>query len=73
MGDIEEGDPRLIQVYDAHRLKKEGTTLHRWDEEYQCDHAPESNVSTDLVTAAVLDGHTLCSRCEWPEGAEEVL
>lgn len=69
----EQNDPRLVQVYDAHRLRKEGTVLHRWDEEYRCSHAPVSNVSTDLTTAAVLDGRTLCSRCEWPEGAEEVL
>jgi hypothetical protein len=66
-------DPRLIKVIDRRDLKESGTTLHRFDDEKGCSHRPDTNTRTDLVTAAVFDGHTLCSRCVWPDGAEEVL
>jgi hypothetical protein len=66
-------DPRLIKVIDRRDLKEPGTTLHRLDDEKGCSHRPDTNTQTDLVTAAVLDGRELCSRCVWPDGAEEVL
>lgn len=72
-GESEHGDAELIEVIDAHQLQKPGTILHRLDDDKGCSNRPDTNTSTDLVTAAVLDGHELCSRCEWPEGAEEVI
>lgn len=68
-----EQDPRLVQVYDKKDLSG-GTILHRLDENKRCSNAPKyKQLSTDLVTAAVMSDHALCDRCEWPEGAKEVL
>jgi hypothetical protein len=66
-------DPRLVEVIDKDDLKKGATTLHRVDDDAGCANRPDTNTKTDLTTAAVVDGHTLCSRCEWPDGAVEVL
>lgn len=81
MNDQSTVDPRLIQVTAArNNLERGEGALHRHDEDHQCDRAPSNpQSSTDLVTAAVANevpgkgDHSLCSYCEWPDGAEEVL
>lgn len=63
----------LVKVVDANGLTRGGTVLHRYDTDAACAHRPDANTSTDLLTATVLDGHTLCDYCEWPEGAHEYV
>lgn len=46
--------------------------LHRV-EAGRCSRAPPPAHTTDLATAAVDSDFHLCSHCEWPDGAEEVL
>lgn len=66
-------DPRLVTVCWSGDGGPRNDLLHRYDDEAACGNQPSTNVSTDLTTAAVTDGNELCPRCDWPEGAEEVL
>lgn len=56
----------------ATNLDRSEITLHRDD--HPCSQAPTKNADhTDLMTATVGSKVNLCSRCDWPEGSEEVL
>lgn len=72
--DSEQIDPRLIEVVMAgNGLRTAGGTLHRLDQNKACHRDTNTTTKTDLTTAAVADGRSLCKDCEWPDGAEEVL
>lgn len=66
--------PGLLDVYGTDDTLRRGGTLHRLDEDARCGSAPDyAGTSTDLITAAVIDGNSLCDHCDWPDGAAEVL
>ena len=74
MDSSEQSDPRVIEVVMADDgLMTPGGTLHRYDQNKSCYRNINTNVSTDLMTAAVHEGRELCEDCEWPNGAEGVL
>lgn len=73
--DSEQVDPRLVEVVmaSADDLMCEGGILHRYDQDACCHRETARKTTTDLTTAAVLDGRSLCEDCDWPDGAKEVL
>ena len=66
-------EPGLVVVCWAGDGALTDALLHRAESSAACGNRPSARITTDLTTAAVADGNTLCPACEWPDGAQVVL